>query len=172
MPSTSRSWPLDAEGARAGVTGPSQSRHGGGMGCSSAMAPIFHIAEAGGWAEAQANGLYGWSTVGRTVEDEGFIHCSYRDQIAAVANTFYAGRKDLLLLVIDPARVASDIREEAVDGSERFPHIYGPLNLDAVTEVRSFLPREDGRFLAPDWPREPPGSTAVRSSAPADRRGR
>ena len=119
------------------------------MGCSSAMAPIFHIAEAGGWADAQANGLYRRSTLGRTVEDEGFIHCSYRDQIAAVANTFYAGRKDLLLLVIDPARVASDIREEAVDGSERFPHIYGPLNLDAVTEVRSFLPREDGRFCLP-----------------------
>jgi uncharacterized protein (DUF952 family) len=125
------------------------------MGCFSTMAPIFHIAEADGWADAQANGLYRRSTLGRTVEDEGFIHCSYRDQVEAVANTFYAGRKDLLLLVIDPAKVASEIREEAVDGPERFPHIYGPLNLDAVTEVRSFLPREDGRFLAPDWPREP-----------------
>jgi uncharacterized protein (DUF952 family) len=119
------------------------------------MTPIFHIAEAGGWADAQANGLYRRSTLGRTVEDEGFILCSYRHQVEAVANTFYAGRKDLLLLVIDPAKVASEIREEAVDGPERFPHVYGPLNLDAVTEVRSFLPREDGRFLAPDWPQEP-----------------
>lgn len=72
-----------------------------------------------------------------------------------MANTFYAGRKDLLLLVIDPAKVASEIREEAVDGPERFPHIYGPLNLDAVTEVRSFLPGEDGLFLAPDWRQGP-----------------
>jgi len=71
------------------------------------MAPIFHIAEASGWADAQASGQYRWSTLGRTLEDEGFIHCSYRDQVQAVANAFYAGRKDLLLLVIDPAKVAS-----------------------------------------------------------------
>jgi 2-iminobutanoate/2-iminopropanoate deaminase len=86
----------------------------------STMTPMFHIAEASGWADAQANGLYRRSTLGRTVEDEGFIHCSYLDQVEAVANTFYAGRKDLLLLVIDPAKVASEIREEAVDGRERF----------------------------------------------------
>ena len=77
------------------------------MGCFSTMAPIFHIAEASGWADAQANGLYRRSTLRRTLEDEGFIHCSYRDQVEAVANAFYAGRKDLLLLVIDPAKVAS-----------------------------------------------------------------
>jgi uncharacterized protein (DUF952 family) len=114
------------------------------------MASIFHIAEASGWAEAQEIGTYRRSTLGRTVQEEGFIHCSYRSQVEAVANAFYAGQEDLLLLVIDPARVAPEIREEAVDGHERFPHIYGPLNLDAVTEVRTFSPREDGRFAAPD----------------------
>jgi len=119
------------------------------MGRISTVASILHIAEASGWAEGQASGLYRRSTLGRTVEEEGFIHCSYWNQVEAVANAFYAGQEDLLLLVIDPARVAPEIREEAVDGGERFPHIYGPLNLDAVTEVRPFSAGEDGVFATP-----------------------
>jgi uncharacterized protein (DUF952 family) len=124
------------------------------MRCFSTVASIFHISEASGWAEAQASGIYGRSTLGRTVDEEGFIHCSYWGQVEAVANAYYAGQRDLLLLVIDPARVVPEIREEAV-GLERFPHIYGPLNLDAVTEVRPFVTREDGRLVAPDAPEEP-----------------
>lgn len=114
------------------------------------MVSIFHIAESNAWAEAQTAGLYRQSTLGRTLEEEGFIHCSYRHQVAPVANAFCAGRGDLLLLVIDPAGVAAEIREEAVDGVELFPHIYGPLNLDAVTEVRPFGAGRDGRFVDPD----------------------
>ncbi len=124
------------------------------MRCFSTVPSIFHISEASGWAEAQASGIYGRSTLGRTVDEEGFIHCSYWRQVEAVANAYYAGQRDLLLLVIDPARVVPEIREEAV-GPERFPHIYGPLNLDAVTEVRRFVTREDGRLVAPDAPKEP-----------------
>ncbi len=110
------------------------------MGRFSTMASIFHIAEVSGWAEAQVSGIYRRSTLGRTVEEEGFIHCSHWHQVEFVANAFYAEQKDLLLLVIDPARVAPEIREEAIEGLERFPHIYGPLNLDAVSEVRPFVP--------------------------------
>jgi len=121
---------------------------------SSTVASLFHISEASGWAEAQANGIYRRSTLGRMVEEEGFIHCSYWSQVEVVANAYYAGQRDLLLLVIDPARVAPEIREEAV-GLERFPHIYGPLNLDAVTEVRPFAIREDSRLVAPDAPQDP-----------------
>jgi uncharacterized protein (DUF952 family) len=119
------------------------------MGDIPTIAPIYHIAEATGWAEAQEGGLYRRSTLGRTVEEEGFIHCSYWNQLDTVANAFYAGHENLLLLVIDPARVASELRDEAVDGDERFPHIYGPLNLDAVTEVRPFASPEDGRLAVP-----------------------
>ncbi|HUC36722.1 MAG TPA: DUF952 domain-containing protein [Acidimicrobiales bacterium] len=120
------------------------------MGRFSTVASIFHIAEVSGWAEAQASGIYRRSTLGRTLEEEGFVHCSYWHQVASVANEFYADQKNLLLLVIDPARVAPEIREEAIEGLEGFPHIYGPLNLDAVTEVWPFVTREDGRLVGPD----------------------
>lgn len=108
---------------------------------------IFHIAEAERWAEAETEGLYRGSTLGVTVEEVGFIHCSHRHQVEDVANTFYRGRHGLLLLVIDPAKVTAEIREEpSADGAERFPHIYGPLNLGAVIGVRPFPADEDGRF--------------------------
>ena len=114
------------------------------------MAPIFHIAEASGWAEAQADGLYRRSTLGRTLADEGFIHCSYRHQVERVANAFYCGSRDLLLLVIDPAKVLAETRDEAVGpAADRFPHVYGPLNVDAVTEVVPFTADADGRFHIP-----------------------
>jgi uncharacterized protein (DUF952 family) len=114
------------------------------------MEPLYHIAEAITWERANRDGIYRQSTVGRTVDEEGFIHCSYGRQVEAVANAFYRGRRDLVLLVIDPIRVAAEIREEeAGDGSERFPHIFGPLNLDAVVDARPLASGPDGLFHVP-----------------------
>ena len=112
---------------------------------------IFHIAEADAWTDAQDNGEYRHSTLGTTLDEEGFIHCSRREQVEAVANAAYWGRHDLLLLVIDPTKVGAEIRDENLDGgSDRYPHIYGPLSLDAVVEVRPFPAGSDGRFSRPD----------------------
>jgi len=111
---------------------------------------IYHIATASDWAQAQASGEYTTSTRGRTLADEGFIHCSAADQVAAVANTFYQGLPDLLVLVIDTGRVRPEIRlEEVPDSDKPFPHIYGPLNVDAVTETRPLEPDPDGVFPFP-----------------------
>jgi uncharacterized protein (DUF952 family) len=111
---------------------------------------IYHIATASDWAQAQAAGAYTTSTLGRTLAEEGFIHCSGADQVAAVANMFYRGLPDLLVLVIDTGRVRPEIRLEQLAGSaEPFPHIYGPLNVDAVVETRRFEPGPDGRFFFP-----------------------
>lgn len=100
---------------------------------------IFHLAEGRHWEEAQRAGSYQRSTADRTLEDEGFIHCADEDQIAGVAAAFFAGRADLVLLVIDPSRLTSVVRRERPAGSDQdFPHLYGPLNLDAVVEVRPF----------------------------------
>jgi uncharacterized protein (DUF952 family) len=82
----------------------------------------------------------------------GFIHCSKAHQVSGVANAVYAGVHGLVLLVIDPERVTAPIREESPDGSdgnERYPHIYGPLNVDAVLEVVEFEPSSDGTFELP-----------------------
>jgi uncharacterized protein (DUF952 family) len=82
-----------------------------------------------------------------TLEEEGFIHASTAGQVATVANRFYRGVPDLLVLVIDTDRVGAEIRYEEVPGSEApFPHIYGALNTDAVIETRPLRPGPDGGF--------------------------
>jgi uncharacterized protein (DUF952 family) len=87
------------------------------------------------------------STLDRTLAQEGFIHASSAPQVARVANAFYRGEPDLLLLVIDPDRVDADVRYEPVPGQDlEYPHIYGPLNPSAVVQTRPFTPGPDGQF--------------------------
>lgn len=93
---------------------------------------IFHIAQAAQWEAAQAAGSYTESTWGRSLEDEGFIHAARADQWAHVQRRYYGGVKEpLVLLVIDTGRLASPWQEDVV-GDTTYPHIHGPLNLDAV----------------------------------------
>ena len=111
------------------------------------MPEIFHIARRADWEAALTEGTYRVSTLGRSLEQEGFIHCSERHQVAGVANAFYRGVAGLVLLVIDVDRIGPDIRYEALNGgTESFPHIYGPLNVDAVVAVRPLEPGKDGVF--------------------------
>jgi uncharacterized protein (DUF952 family) len=110
---------------------------------------IFHLALASDWAAAQQSGEYRVSTLGRTLEEEGFIHASADlGQAARVAARFYRGvREPLLLLTIDEDRVGVPvIREPVADGpsndasAEVFPHIYGPLPVSAVVSVTPYAP--------------------------------
>ena len=78
---------------------------------------------------------------------EGFIHMAQLHQVRGVVERYYAGQSDLVVLVVDPARVRAPVRAEPTsslrrspgaappDPSELFPHIYGPLNRDAVLDV-------------------------------------
>lgn len=94
-----------------------------------------------------AEGVY----YGDTLASEGFIHCSTTQQVVKVANALYAGRKGLMLLCIDPDRVEAEIRYETPPGTdETYPHIYGPLNSEAVVQVVGFEPDLDGRFALPE----------------------
>jgi uncharacterized protein (DUF952 family) len=114
------------------------------------MTFIYHITTASDWARAQAAGEYTISTRGLTLAEQGFIHCSAADQVAPVANMFYQGLADLVVLVIDAGRVRPEIRFEQVPGSDKpFPHIYGPLNPDAVVGIRRLEPGPGGRFSFP-----------------------
>ena len=63
---------------------------------------------------------------------------------------YYHGRRGLVLLGIDPQRVASPIRWEALGTPEPYPHVYGPLNIDAVVTVWDFEPLADGSFELPE----------------------
>jgi uncharacterized protein (DUF952 family) len=112
------------------------------------MSFIYHIATASDWAQAQATGQYTTSTRGTTLAEQGFIHASTANQVALVANMIYQGLPDLVVLVIDTDRVEPEIRFEHVPGSdEPFPHIYGPLNTDAVVATQRFEPDPDGQFF-------------------------
>jgi uncharacterized protein (DUF952 family) len=111
---------------------------------------IFHIASAADWRATRPSGSYRLSTRGRSLEQVGFIHCSYAEQVTRIANAFYSGVHGLVLLAIDPERVAAPIRAEAGEATdEQFPHIYGPLNADAVVQVVAFEPSDDGTFDLP-----------------------
>ena len=114
------------------------------------MTLIYHITTADEWAKAQRDGQYTKSTLDRTLAEEGFIHASQAAQVARVANAFYRDVPDLVLLVIDTERVTSPIRYEHVPGQDLpYPHIYGPLNPDAVIETRPFRPGPGGTFAFP-----------------------
>ena len=114
------------------------------------MPRIYHITTAYAWAVARGAGSYSESTRGLSLAEVGFIHCSYAHQVTRVADVLYRGMSGLILLVIDPGRLTAELRDEDLEGrGEEFPHIHGPLNLDAVVEVLSFEPAEDGSFTLP-----------------------
>lgn len=81
-----------------------------------------------------------------SLDREGFIHCSFAEQVAASANRFYADAAELLLLHIDADRLSSPLREEASSTGEIFPHIHGPLNRDVVAAVEVLSRGPDGRW--------------------------
>ena len=103
------------------------------------MTTIHHLALAADWRDAQTAGEYRVSTIGRTVDDEGFIHASSAEQVAGTFERYYTGHPDVLLLTIETHRLTSPWRFDPV-GDTTYPHIYGPLNLDAVTDVRPYHP--------------------------------
>lgn len=100
---------------------------------------LYHLALAADWQQARQLGEYRISTRGQSLEQVGFIHASYAHQLEGTHQRFYADVSDLRLLVIDPTRLAAHgiaVRPEAAPGSgELFPHLYGPLPLDAVCLV-------------------------------------
>jgi len=61
----------------------------------------------------------------------------------------FKGQKGLVLLCIDSAKVKAEIRYEDIEGREKYPHIYGPLNVDSVIKVLNFEPNKNGRFKLP-----------------------
>lgn len=117
---------------------------------------LYHCATATDWAAATTVGEYRVSTRGRSLEDEGFLHASYADQVQGVLDRFYADLVDpLLLLVIDPARLDVEVVAESpgLGVSELFPHIYGPLPVAAVVDVVPLERRDDGWYWAGPRPR-------------------
>ncbi|MCO8127339.1 DUF952 domain-containing protein [Acidimicrobiia bacterium EGI L10123] len=108
--------------------------------------PLLHLAVAGEWERARARGSYQRSTIDTSLEEEGFIHCSFPEQVQATADRYYRGRDDIVLLRIDPDRLDVDVVVEEARSGERFPHVYGPIPVDAVTSAEPVPMGPDGRL--------------------------
>jgi uncharacterized protein (DUF952 family) len=117
---------------------------------------IYHITSRQAWEDAQAKGEY--RTESMTSED--FIHCSTFEQVLPVAHLYYKGQSGLIVLEIEPSLLSSELRWEPPSGGapppgvpvgEMFPHIYGPINLDAVHKVGKLESNSDGTFTLPTF---------------------
>jgi len=114
---------------------------------------IYHITSRAEWQSAQTKGEY----TAPSLASQGFIHCSTEEQVVHVANAFYRGRNDLVLLVLDETGLSSELRWEPPDGppaagisaSDLFPHVFGPINLEAVVRVLDLEPDSAGTFSLP-----------------------
>ena len=103
---------------------------------------IVHICKREAWQSAQELGEYRAASL----ESEGFIHCSKPEQVLDVANRYYAGESDLVLLWIQPGVFTPEIRWEVAENGEVYPHLYGPLNTSAVSKVSDLILDEQGVF--------------------------
>ncbi len=107
---------------------------------------LLHLCPIDDWSTAQTEG----ELRPESLASVGFIHLSAPGQVHLPANRLYRGRDDLVLLHIDPTHLESPIRWElgvATDPESMvFPHLYGPLPVEAVINVTSYLPDADGMF--------------------------
>jgi uncharacterized protein (DUF952 family) len=94
---------------------------------------IYKLLSTVDWARAEAAGRYDGSEVDRR---DGFVHFSGPDQVVETARRHFADQVGLTLLTVDPERVGGELRWEASRGGELFPHLYGPMPVDAVVAAR------------------------------------
>ena len=92
---------------------------------------IYHIVLSEVWAAFDTD-LYRHASL----ETEGFIHCSFADQLDAVIGRYYKGQPEVVVLEIDTERLMSRVLNEPSTGSEIYPHIYGPINRDAIVSAK------------------------------------
>ncbi len=99
---------------------------------------IYHIVLPEVWA-AFDSGLYRHPSL----DSEGFIHCSFADQIEGVLGRYYSNESEVVILEIESDRLMSRMIKEPSTNREIYPHIYGPINRDAiVAETKKILRRK------------------------------
>ena len=94
---------------------------------------IYHIVLPEIWEQVRNEPLYRHESLSA----EGFIHCSYEEQIDGVIGRYYADRDELVVLTIDTDKLSARLVAEPSTGGEVYPHIYGPLNMVAVIDAET-----------------------------------
>ncbi|HQV55206.1 MAG TPA: DUF952 domain-containing protein [Chitinophagaceae bacterium] len=96
------------------------------------MPVFYHVTTAADWEAAKQNAEY----IHPSLEAEGFIHCSQDHQVAGVLERYFAGKTDLVKLVIESDKLTSKyVFDWSKSTADTFPHVYGPINIDAVIDV-------------------------------------
>ena len=111
------------------------------------MRTIYKICPASAWREAERQGVYRGSADDRR---DGFIHFSTASQVAARCASISAGQTGLFLIAVDADALGDALRWEPSRGGELFPHLYGELDLGAVTGVLDLHARSDGSHDIPE----------------------
>jgi uncharacterized protein (DUF952 family) len=97
------------------------------------MSVIYHVTTIEEWETAKKTRFY----AAASLASEGFIHCSEERQVAGVLERYFSGKNGLIKLVIDTEKLTSKlVTEWSPTAKDNFPHVYGPINLDAVVEVK------------------------------------
>ena len=92
---------------------------------------IYHIVTPEVWEKFKAEDFY----EAESLATEGFIHCSFAEQIEGVLERYYKGSGKVLILTIEPEKLTSKIVNEPSTNDEIYPHIYGKINRNAIVEI-------------------------------------
>ncbi|GAB3941818.1 DUF952 domain-containing protein [Spirosoma harenae] len=95
------------------------------------MATIYHIVPAANWENFDGQPTY----EAASLQTEGFIHLSQKEQVARTLERYYQNVPDLLLLHVDTDKLTHELKYESATNNELFPHLYGPLNKDAIVTI-------------------------------------
>ena len=110
------------------------------------MSTIYHLTTRDAWDAARTSGVY----EAPSLAEEGFIHCSADEaQALRVAERLYSGATGMQLLDVETARLTAEVKREPSRSGEIYPHIYGRINLDAVTRVRDLALDANGLHTLP-----------------------
>jgi uncharacterized protein (DUF952 family) len=110
------------------------------------MRTLYKICPAALWREAERAGAFHGSDVDH---HDNFIHFSTAAQVAETAAKYFAGQSSLLLISVDARKLGSALKWEPSRGGALFPHLYGPLTLEAVNRVDPLPLGPDGGHVFP-----------------------
>lgn len=114
-------------------------------------ASFLHLTRKQAWEDALKVGTYSQSTKGKTLEEVGFIHGSFADQVEEVAGFVFAGStEELVVLHLDFDKLAShgiEVRVEEASNGKSYPHIYGAIPCNVVDRVSEAQMNGEGRLV-------------------------
>jgi uncharacterized protein (DUF952 family) len=93
---------------------------------------IYHIVLPEIWENFKDGKFY----EAESLKTENFIHCSFGNQIETVLQRYYKDAERVFLLHIEPKLLTAKLVEEPSTNNEIYPHIYGRINMEAITEIK------------------------------------